>query len=276
MTLLSNFVNNRTTLKQDADEETLSEDIAEENIDAKKGEIYFTTAVSGLNLRTEASLQSESILLIPYKTNVEVFEINDGWAYIKYNNELGYCSSDYLSNGDKESYISEYEWKNAYLEYVRKKNAEINSEYGAFNSYSLIYIDDDNIPELYLEGINEAHGVTICTYSNGAFQDLKLLRLWGSSYIPKTGLIKNSNGNMGEYEDVVYKPENGTFKLLLRGERLDDPRGIGEPPEFIIDNVKLEENEYENRFNSLFASSNAVRLEQGNMTYEQLLEYLSK
>ena len=48
-------------------------------------------------------------------------------------------------------------WKKAYLDYLNKIG---NTEYG----YSLDYIDGDDIPELVIDYMNAAQGVSLCTY----------------------------------------------------------------------------------------------------------------
>lgn len=244
------------------------------------GETYRVVNQDGTVLYAEMSLSSEVLNRIPYNSNVEFFKAEGNWARIKFVGVAGYCISEDLITEEaaieKEKEIQkrkEKNWKNAYLDYIANTD---NSDPSRYNSYSLIYIDGDDIPELYLEGTCEAYGTTICTYSGGTVRDIKLLRLWGASYIPKTGLFKNSNGNMGSYEDVVYKLQNGSFELIYLGTRLDDPMNIGEEPRFIIDDEDLSETEYEARFSEKYNMDDAVALQQGNMTYDQLYSMLMK
>ena len=68
-------------------------------------------------------------------------------------------------------------WKTAYLNFIEKEKE-------SYRSYALIYIDGDNIPELYLSGIDEATGDSICTYKNG-FVEQQLSRVGGGWFVEK-------------------------------------------------------------------------------------------
>jgi|GEM_PF-1719069 len=102
-------------------------------------------------------------------------------------------------------------WKKAYLDYINQ------AYYEGFISYNLIYVDDNDVPELYLCGAGEYIGEKICTYTNGVIVELPLYRLCGTSFKERSGLIMNSNGHMGYYSDSLYKLENGVFTRLHYG-----------------------------------------------------------
>lgn len=101
---------------------------------------------------------------------------------------------------------------NAYEEYV-------NSVPGMAENctFSLIYIDEDDIPELVVYGCCEADGTTICCYYNGEVHEKQLRRL-GFTYIEKENLICNGAGHMDVYYDYVYSIENGEFVEVGMGD----------------------------------------------------------
>lgn len=75
---------------------------------------------------------------------------------------------------------------------------------------SLIYVDEDNIPELLIHGSCEADGNIVVTYNDGEFSELQTMRL-GLEYIEKENLLLNSDGHMGSYYDLLYSIENHEF-----------------------------------------------------------------
>ena len=101
-------------------------------------------------------------------------------------------------------------WKKAYTKYIK--------ECEEYVEFRLIYLDGDDIPELYCAADYEAAGSAVCTYYNGSVKEHYLRRLRGDSYIERSGLIQNFNGNMGYYSCMVFKLEKGEFKTLFSGE----------------------------------------------------------
>ena len=87
-----------------------------------------------------------------------------------------------------------------------------------FQRYGLIYVDDDDIPELAIEGYCEAEGCLIVSFHHGEVSILHTLRL-GFSYIEKKGLLCNSNGCQGQYYDIVYSLSEGKWKCIFSGGR---------------------------------------------------------
>ncbi|MCD8115652.1 MAG: DUF5067 domain-containing protein [Oscillospiraceae bacterium] len=114
------------------------------------------------------------------------------------------------------------QWKDAYIEYIETLE-ETNTETSIWSqyAYALVYVDDDTIPELFVNGFIEADGDRICTIgADGAVVECILSRIGGASYIEGSGLICNFNGNMGYYPLYFYKLENGVFT------RLEDAYGM--------------------------------------------------
>lgn len=82
--------------------------------------------------------------------------------------------------------------------------------------YSLIYVDDDDIPELVDIGGCEAEGTRIVSFTEGKLQETQLYRRY-FSYLEREGLFCNSDGNMDCYCDLVYQVQDGRVTKLAEG-----------------------------------------------------------
>ena len=101
-------------------------------------------------------------------------------------------------------------WKIAYLNYLNNLK-DIKEEC----KFRLVYIDSDGIPELFVSGSCSAAGSRVCSYKNGQATEVVLNRKSGGTYIPKSGLLRNSNGNMGNYHTNIYRlTESGFISVL--------------------------------------------------------------
>lgn len=118
---------------------------------------------------------------------------------------LGFLGADKGAYGSADS-----GWKQAYISYVQQLDA------GPWQGYDLIYVNDDDIPELVEIGNSEAMGCRIVSYSDGKMVESQLSRL-GFSYIERENLLCNSDGHMDYYYDVVYRLENGRLVETAAG-----------------------------------------------------------
>lgn len=99
-------------------------------------------------------------------------------------------------------------WRQAYADYVKKAAKE------GYNLFNLIYVDNDDVPELFLGSGIEATGERLCTYRNGKIVEQTLYRTYSTSYIENSGLIQNYYGSQGCYGIEIYKLQNGKFEML--------------------------------------------------------------
>ncbi|MDE7341776.1 MAG: C-type lectin domain-containing protein [Lachnospiraceae bacterium] len=166
-------------------------------------------------------------------------------------------------NADDDSQpadLEREEWKDAYLSYLD------TFEGVDACTYSLIYIDEDDIPELVIDTGYAAGGCMILTFHDGTLDGWQSSRR-NFSYIEKGNLICNSDGNMGHYYDNVYTIQDGKWSYVGGGTFGDNPEGI-----------QLDENgydiyvyqwneedvsgeEYEERLNQIYPCDLAVRPE---------------
>ena len=119
------------------------------------------------------------------------------------------------------------EWMRQYAEYARSYDTFYKGRImDIWDMCSLCYIDDDTIPEIVFFDAAEAYGTRVLTYYNGKVVEWNSWRNY-ATYIPKSGLIENKNGQMGDYWDIVYQLKNGTFTQIYNHSDILI-QGIGE------------------------------------------------
>ena len=159
------------------------------------------------------------------------------------------------------------EWKTAYLGFLEQnKNTHV--------SYALVYIDGDEIPELYLSGKDEALGDSICAYRNGVVEQ-PLHRIGGGWYIEKSGTVFNQNGHMGQKHTHVFELVEEGFVLTfeaLSSERINDEHVhyFG----FFIGDKPVTESEYNSSLDTAVDFENAVRLNENEVNYDTMRQQI--
>lgn len=110
--------------------------------------------------------------------------------------------------------VSVDEWKQAYYDYLKKMDLN------GYDGFSLLYVNDDEVPELYLYGNCEAMGQIYATYHKGQVNFVRLSRL-SSLFSERGNLIINDDGSADYYYDIFYTIENGIFVKTHMGESHD-------------------------------------------------------
>lgn len=111
------------------------------------------------------------------------------------------------------------DWGQAYLDHLQNFEEMDDSSREAFLNdckYTLIYVDDDDTPELLIDTCSGAGGEFMFTYYDGEVTDYHFRR-YGTTYIPRTGMIFTDTGHMDYYPVYVTKLENGVFTQLMEG-----------------------------------------------------------
>lgn len=75
-----------------------SEEEEELEYESAEGEIRYVIATDGVDLKKQESEDSESILKIPFGQQVWIMPMNDLWAYVEFDGEIGYCALEHLSS----------------------------------------------------------------------------------------------------------------------------------------------------------------------------------
>ncbi|NBK91456.1 C-type lectin domain-containing protein [bacterium 1XD21-13] len=142
-------------------------------------------------------------------------------------------------------------WEQAYLDYLE------GFEMGDSCTYSLIYVDEDEIPELVIDSGVEAGGCQILTWHEEGMDVLQTSRLY-FTYIEKGNLLCNSEGNMGYYYDNVYTIKDGFWEFVGGGTYSDPPDGpkFDENDDYIFEyhwlQQPVEKSEYEQKLHAIY------------------------
>ena len=176
------------------------------------------------------------------------------------------------STADKTEEQTLADCKKAYLGFLKDKK-------DSYRLFALVFVDDDDIPELYLSGVSEAEGDMICSFKNDIVIYEYLSRTGGGKYIERSGDIINQNGHMRLYYDNVYKLNENGFSKTLDARYTERYEHIGNDEyntyrEYFIDNTPVSEAEYNHAVNSAFDISKAVRLDKNAVSYNAILQQL--
>lgn len=142
-------------------------------------------------------------------------------------------------------------WEQAYLDYL--DGFEVSNSC----TYSLIYVDEDEIPELVIDSGVEAGGCQILTWHDEILDVLQTSRLY-FTYVEKGNLLCNSEGNMGYYYDNVYAIHDGMWEFVGGGTYSDPADGpkVDENDNFIYEyhwlEQPVEKSEYEQKFRAIY------------------------
>lgn len=161
------------------------------------------------------------------------------------------------------------DWRKVYLEYMN--TAEVQS---MPHTCSLIYVDEDDIPELVLDTGIEADGCQILTYHEGALDVLQTSRLY-FDYIERGNLLCNADGNMGFYYNWVYTIQDGVWEMIASGEQFEkEDAKPGEDGEILYDylwNQRLvTEEEFERRLAEVYDQESAITPEKYEIQEEMI------
>lgn len=178
--------------------------------------------------------------------------------------EITYCSESKIKrtlNGIAET------WQNAYIE----KIDEISGLSSEYTEAALLYIDDDDIPEIYIQNYSYRNAAYIYSYRNGeAYEmgEIGGLRMSIGGYKKKGSMYYSDfNSGAGEVEGHdFYQLENGycVFKTSFIHYLIEN--------EYHIDNEKVDEKTYNQRFAELTQDMNST-LE--ILSYDEIMEKLN-
>ena len=101
------------------------------------------------------------------------------------------------------------EWKLAYIDYI--------NSHGQFEISKLVNINNDEIPELYINFGTTASGDVLCSYAEGTVIEQPMYN-YGFSYIEGQNLFRDLGGHMDVYYDKIYTIQDGQFALLYSGD----------------------------------------------------------
>lgn len=169
------------------------------------------TAKNWANLRTGPSTEYQLAGRVNAGEQVTILgETAEHWYWVEADGEYGFVSAKLVSMQESPSGAAGAAagWREAYRAYVR---ADTNGR-----RYALIYVNDDDVPELAVSTDGEAGGCQILTYANGRVDLLQTSRLH-FTYLKRGNLLCNSDGHMGYYYDLISRIENGRWVEVASG-----------------------------------------------------------
>ncbi len=108
-------------------------------------------------------------------------------------------------------------WRQAYLRYIRNEDANPYVAELLDSQFQLIYVDGDDIPELWVCCSNIAAGALICTFDGEGVNDMFISEYGNLKYIEGSGQFYTDGGHMDVYWDGIYMLRNGQFIELSHG-----------------------------------------------------------
>ena len=188
---------------------------------------------------------------------------------------------DYYDDGDNSMAFGKgySSYQEGYLAYLYENMANMQGDF----SYALIYVDDDDIPELVCDTGFEAGGCQILSYNDGQVNVFQTARLY-FTYIEKSGLLCNSEGHMGGYYDYVYLLDKGKWKLRFAGDYyefdesqeivFDEETGRYHTLHYEVNGEEVDEQTYLARLNEVYDEKKANEPE-SYLLIDDLISYLS-
>lgn len=166
-------------------------------------------------------------------------------------------------------------WQEAYIDFMNKPKSTIwldGDDY--WGKYSLIYMDGDDIPELYIDTGFPISGEFVISFYDGKVRALNRTR-GGIQYMEYGGLCYSGLGNMGFYPWNVYMLEKGEFSEIGTGwisENYDAEKGYLDYDYFWEGSLMTKE-KYEECLNKLIDTSKCIEPNE-LYTKDEILEIL--
>ena len=154
---------------------------------------------------------------------------------------------------------AENNWAKAYSEFI-EEDTEDDLKLRDHAEYQLIYIDNDDIPELWVDYYYGYAGGKICTFDGKEVRSIPLDGDGKFEYLEGEGRFYISGGGMDDFWDSVYTLHNGSFEETARGTC--EVLSWDEPSVSLYrwEGVQVSENEYQQNLSSAFDSSGATKI----------------
>lgn len=177
------------------------------------------------------------------------------------------------ASGQKTESQKSVNWKNLYISYLNEfivNNEAYVSNAGDELMYSLIFIDDNDIPELVIAGPAHVNPTYLCWISGEKVveQQLDAALNHGVTYIASSGLIKSRGLWQGTGGETVYQLTDGELIELAHGSISSVNN------RYTWNDSDVSENEYNDKLNAVFDVSKAKDVCEFSYSYNQILERL--
>lgn len=169
-------------------------------------------------------------------------------------------------------------WQEAYrtyIDYLTKKNSDTEKANATYR-YSLIHMNDDDIPELYFLSCEDNRGEAVATYYNKHLVTLNLSNTSSADYIEKQGLLYH---HPAKAPVSVYELKDGVFSKIASGEYSWDyeqgekiqPDSQGRPAnQYQWEGKEVSEQDFDKNLNAVFDTASGKKPENWYPTDEML------
>lgn len=169
---------------------------------------------------------------------------------------------------------TEDSWKRAYIDYIASCNPE------GIDSFDLIYLDQDDIPELVIIGKYSGYGSIILNYADGKVHDTNLSRLQ-FSYIERENLLLNYGGVTGVYFDYIFSIIDGELTEIATGDYeimyVEEAEEDGEEVtvyQYMWNHKMVSEEEYNQELNLIYDQSKARYCQEPGIPLDKITEVI--
>lgn len=147
------------------------------------------------------------------------------------------------------------EWKELYIKYIEEHDIV-----GRNNAYYIAYVDDDNVPEIFLSSGSASPGEIILWIANGSVNQEDSIGYGQIHYYEKQGIFCTSWLNHGNYADAIYELKEGVLQLTHRGRIKTDWDNPDTPSTYSWDDVVVSKEQYDNKLESAFIRETAIEV----------------
>ena len=157
------------------------------------------------------------------------------------------------------------EWATAYYDYLLENFYNSLSEEKEYFKYMLIYLDNDDIPELYVH-VTDFTGDRLLYYFDGQVNEKNCGDLPWYQYIPQSGLLMEEWDIVTAHGNIVSQFVNGEFTdmaeghVALKEEYREEYPGENWMYDYMFNGETVSEEEYSRRLNEVFDTSKAILL----------------
>ena len=158
-----------------------------------------------------------------------------------------------LLNGGIVNYPDTGNWKQAYVEVILNEVQYFDTDYIEFQ---LLYVDDDNIPELWINTGTAYGGNLVVSYHNGQAVTNRLADGY-MQYLEGKGQAVYTSGRQGYYSDIVYRMVDGELVQQHYGQYVQTSFGSGFY-NYTWDGASVTKNQYQSKLDASFDFDNSI------------------
>lgn len=190
--------------------------------------------------------------------------------FVVLNDEIDEATEEITDNEDLGEII---DYKSAYREAIINEFGDYVKDF----SFDLIYINDDDIPELYYSGDCEASGSGVIYMNPQGESELVMMSRIAGTYEKRGNFYYHSQGHMGYYYDEFYSFVDGEFVCTNGGSYVDTfdenaidsegNKGAWVVLEATFNNETMSFDAYNQKVDALLEGRELINLQEGKYTY---------